>query len=233
MGSIVIIHVVANNNIRVNVNSQYFMNKKTSSRKHSPAHGTMTIDNLETARVLSDPFKLKILQHFVEQPRTTKQVADLMGEKAPRLYRHVDSLLEHGILDIIEEKPKRGTIERYLQTVAARFEVDRRLFSPDNDKMTQAHTAVQDILRSTGDEFIQAMSRHPQTHSNASDADDLEPIMLKMTANGSRAQLIELRQRMLDLVEGCQDKTKLNEQEEMLTYQGFIAFYPMIDSLDD
>lgn len=205
------------------------MNKKTSTNNYTPATGTLTIDNLETARMLSDPFKLRILQHFAEQPRTTKQVADLMGEKAPRLYRHVDSLIEHGILNVIEEKPKRGTVERYLQATAARYEVDRRLFSPENEDVTQLHNTVHNIMRATGDEFIEAMNQRPHIHSNISDADDLEPIMLKMTAKGSRSQLIELRQRMLDLVEQCQQVDEPGDQEKVLTYQGLIAFYPIHD----
>ncbi len=205
------------------------MNKKTAIGKHPPATGTLTIDNLETARMLSDPFKLKILQHFAEQPRTTKQVADLMGEKAPRLYRHVDSLIEHGILEVVEEKPKRGTVERYLQATAARYEVDRRLFSPENEDLTQLHSTVHNIMRSTGDEFIEAMSQQPQSHSNLCDADDLEPVMLKMAAKGSRSQLIELRRRMLELVEQCQQIEEPDDQEEILIYQGLITFYPIQD----
>lgn len=190
----------------------------------------MMIDNLDTARILSDPFKLKVLQYFAEQPRTTKQVADLMGEKAPKLYRHVDALLEHGILELIEEKPKRGTIERYLQAVAARFEVDSSLFSPDNDDSTEALSAVRNILRSTEDEFIQALSQHAQTQSDSNgDVDELEPIMFKMAAKGSRKQLLELRQQMLDWMEQSQDESALDEEQELLTHQIVIAFYPMTD----
>ncbi|MGY8795785.1 MAG: ArsR/SmtB family transcription factor, partial [Woeseiales bacterium] len=74
------------------------------------------IKRLEQAKFLSDPFKLKLLDEFAGIPVTTKQVADRLGEKAPRLYRHVDALFEEGLLTLIEEKPKRGTIERYYKT---------------------------------------------------------------------------------------------------------------------
>ena len=82
------------------------------------------------ARLLADPFKLRLIEAFAGPPATTKQVADKTGEKAPRLYRHVDALADEGLLKLIEEKPKRGTIERYYTTVAERFEVDPELFSP-------------------------------------------------------------------------------------------------------
>ena len=54
---------------------------------------TYVVRRLEQARLLSDPFKLKLLEQFAAGPATTKQVADLLGEKAPRLYRHVDALV--------------------------------------------------------------------------------------------------------------------------------------------
>ncbi len=83
---------------------------------------THVIRDLGQAKLLTDPFKLKLLERFADEPITTKQVADLMGEKAPRLYRHVDALVEAGLLELIKEQPKRGTIERYYKTIASRFE---------------------------------------------------------------------------------------------------------------
>ena len=73
---------------------------------------TYVVKRLDQAKLLTDPFKLKLLEQFGGSPVTTKQVADQMGEKAPRLYRHVDALFDAGLLKLVEEKPKRGTVER-------------------------------------------------------------------------------------------------------------------------
>jgi DNA-binding transcriptional ArsR family regulator len=89
---------------------------------------TYIVKRLDQAKLLTDPFKLKLLERFGGDPVTTKQVADQMGEKAPRLYRHVDALFDAGLLELVEEKPKRGTVERYFRTIASRFEVDPELF---------------------------------------------------------------------------------------------------------
>jgi hypothetical protein len=48
---------------------------------------TYIVKSREQAKLLTDPFKLKLLECFAGKPLTTKQVADQMGEKAPRLYR--------------------------------------------------------------------------------------------------------------------------------------------------
>jgi DNA-binding transcriptional ArsR family regulator len=73
---------------------------------------TYVVRRLDQAKLLTDPFKLKLLQRFGGNPVTTKQVADQMGEKAPRLYRHVDALFDAGLLKLVEEKPKTETRHR-------------------------------------------------------------------------------------------------------------------------
>lgn len=68
--------------------------------------------------MLNDPLKLQLMEPFSVEPRTTKQVADLMALKAPRLYRHVEALVEADLLVFIREQPKRGIVERDYQTIA-------------------------------------------------------------------------------------------------------------------
>ena len=120
---------------------------------------TYIVKSLDQAKLLTDPFKAKLLERFAGNPATTKQVADLMGEKAPRLYRHVDALFEAGLLELVQEKPKRGTVERYFRTIASRFEVDPHLFSKSHGKnnesvdMMNAFKSVAYGTRGKGDEW--------------------------------------------------------------------------------
>ncbi len=203
------------------------MNNKAEPTQ--PATGTKIIDNLATAKLLADPFKLKILQHFADQPRTTKQVAELMDEKPTKLYRHVDSLLEHGLLIPIREQQKRGTVERYLQAVAARFEMDHRLFAPDNDDLAEAHATVRDFLRKTEDEFIEAIDRCAAgvAENGRDQFTDLEPVALGVGVKASREQLIDLRKRLLDWVDSCNDMAVSEDDKDLLDYRGMVIFYPI------
>jgi DNA-binding transcriptional ArsR family regulator len=72
-------------------------------------------------KLLGDPLRRSILQAFSSEPKTTKQVSQVLGIKSNKLYHHVDLLLEHGLLRLVETRPKRGTTEKYLQAVARRF----------------------------------------------------------------------------------------------------------------
>ena len=121
---------------------------------------TYVVKRLEQAKLLTDPFKLKLLERFGGKPVTTKQVADRMGEKAPRLYRHVDALVDEGLLELVEEKPKRGTIERYYRTVATRFEVDPGLFSTSSGVGDDAVNMLRGLFRDTESDLVTLFDKY-------------------------------------------------------------------------
>jgi DNA-binding transcriptional ArsR family regulator len=78
--------------------------------------------DLEQLRVVADPLRLRILSVFARGAYTTKQVAGLLGEKHTKLYHHVQALERVKLIRLTETRPKRGTVEKYYQAVAARFE---------------------------------------------------------------------------------------------------------------
>lgn len=72
-------------------------------------------------RALAHPLRLRILELFVECARTTKQVADLLGEPPTRLYHHVAALERAGLLVLKETRKNRGTIEKWYEAVSKQF----------------------------------------------------------------------------------------------------------------
>jgi DNA-binding transcriptional ArsR family regulator len=74
---------------------------------------------LEKVRALSHPLRLKLLELFAKQARTTKQAAEALGEPPTRLYHHVAALEHAGLVRLRETRPNRGTIEKYYEAVSA------------------------------------------------------------------------------------------------------------------
>jgi DNA-binding transcriptional ArsR family regulator len=72
-------------------------------------------------RALAHPLRLRILELFAERARTTKQVADLLGEPPTRLYHHVAALERAGLLVLRETRKNRGTVEKWFEAVAPSF----------------------------------------------------------------------------------------------------------------
>ena len=72
---------------------------------------------LAQVRALSHPLRLRLLELFVERPRTTMQAAEAMGEAPTRLYHHVAALERAGLVRLRETRPNRGTTEKYFEAV--------------------------------------------------------------------------------------------------------------------
>jgi predicted ArsR family transcriptional regulator len=58
------------------------------------------------------------MELFVEAPRTTKQVADLLGEPPTRLYHHVAALERAGLLRLKETRRNRGATEKWYEATS-------------------------------------------------------------------------------------------------------------------
>ncbi|MDH3275127.1 MAG: helix-turn-helix domain-containing protein [Gammaproteobacteria bacterium] len=172
------------------------------------------ISNLEQIRLLSDPFKLSIMQEFAEGERTTGEVARALKQPITRLYRHVDALHAAGLLEITREQQKRGTVERHFRAVGRRFEADHALFADDTDEDSDA---IRKMFRASEDEIVNAIK--------SSSNDDREAIFLRLRMRGTPERLAELQRQLTAWVEEVQDSDDTGE--EQLEAGALVAFYPI------
>ncbi len=84
------------------------------------------------AELILHPVRLKILQALAgDRVLSTRQLGQLLPDVAQAtLYRHVQKLLQAGILAIDSEQPSRGTIERFYR------------FEEGNAKLSDAEVAA-------------------------------------------------------------------------------------------
>jgi DNA-binding transcriptional ArsR family regulator len=184
---------------------------------------THIVRELDQAKMLIDPLKLKVIQAFSGTPRTTKQVADLIDESPTKLYRHVDSLIDAGLLKLVEERPKRGTVEKYLQAIASTFVIDPTLFMAGEQLVSSTENTgiVDSILEVTKEELNQFIQQNED--------EDCDHLLVRAQIRASKEQINELREKLLSWVEDCQ---AMNSEEgptdSDLNYAASIAFYPLI-----
>lgn len=187
--------------------------------------GTYIVKRLEQAKLLTDPFKLKLLERFAGKPVTTKQVADRMGEKAPRLYRHVDALVEEGLLELVEEKPKRGTIERYYRTVADRFEIHPDLFIASDEGDADARDMIRSLLRDTESDLVKIFDAYKAAGSSPNENE--LPIVMRIAVRGTSEEIQDLRKKLEDWhKESSQACGEREDSNDLESWSGLIAFYP-------
>ena len=201
-------------------------NALTSKRRTTPptaprARGTHVVTSLAQARALVDPLRVRILQEFVDQPRTTKQVADRLHEKPTRLYRHVDALVRAGLLRAKGERPKRGTIERYFQAVASRFEIDPRLFGPPGPKgQSKRREMIHTLLEQTEADVVRALDRCGQD-------DPMGPLLLRAEVRAGEPELRRLRKTLIEWLQECETVSKGRPTSSQThRFATVVAFFP-------
>jgi DNA-binding transcriptional ArsR family regulator len=178
---------------------------------------TYRVSDLDQLRLLADPLKLRIIQAFAAGPRTTSQVAESLGENLTRLYRHVDALLAAGLIEVVAEKRKRGTVERSFKAVARRFEVDHALFTRDDALAATAR----EILRSGEEELLGAL---------AAASDENEPLFMRLRMKGNPEQIRGLRRALEDWLASAEAADASGEDEtgdDSIEAGALIAFYVM------
>ena len=143
----------------------------------------------------------------------------------PRLYRHVDALVQEGLLELIEEKPKRGTIERYYKTVAERFDVDPDLFTTGSDDADESLEMVRSVLRDTESDLVRLFDEFQDTDVPP---DEL-PMIAKFVVRGTKDEVLAIREQLETLLQECgATDIDRDDEEERVSYLGLVAFYPQL-----
>lgn len=74
----------------------------------------LELDTLEQFDALMSPQRLRLVE-ALDVPKTAKEIAEQLGVPVTRLYYHLNALVEHGLILVVEERPKGALIERVFQ----------------------------------------------------------------------------------------------------------------------
>jgi DNA-binding transcriptional ArsR family regulator len=161
---------------------------------------THLVTDLAQIRALADPLRLRILGALGCVPRTTKQVADLLGEKPTRLYHHVEALERVGLLRLTGTRPNRGTVEKYYQAVAVQFQVAVSAPSADTaagEELSAQEAMLTSILEQTGKELLASIRHAPGGLADTEEA----PFVARVTLTASLKKVRALRRQLLNWIE--------------------------------
>jgi DNA-binding transcriptional ArsR family regulator len=143
-------------------------------------------------RALAHPLRLRLMEIFAETPRTTKQVADLLGEPPTRLYHHVAALERAGLLRLKETRQNRGATEKWYE--ATRRTMGLSDVRPSGAKSrskreSNARRALaMSVLTQSRQEVVAAMAMRGRDR----------PIVGRVVVIAPAARLGELRRRLFN-----------------------------------
>jgi DNA-binding transcriptional ArsR family regulator len=78
----------------------------------------------EAAVALLDPERRRLTEVLAERPESATGLARRLGETRQRINYHLRVLEEAGLIELAEERQRRGRIERIMRTAARRFVID-------------------------------------------------------------------------------------------------------------
>nr|AIA11936.1 Helix-turn-helix domain protein [uncultured bacterium]AIA12347.1 Helix-turn-helix domain protein [uncultured bacterium] len=105
----------------------------TSEQEYTPLD-KLTITSLDTVKVLSDPLRLQMLESMLDRPVTVKQLAADLKIPQTKLYYHMNTLEEHGLVRVVSTRVVSGIIEKQYWVAAYSISIDKTLFAAPGGK---------------------------------------------------------------------------------------------------
>jgi DNA-binding transcriptional ArsR family regulator len=152
-------------------------------------------------RALAHPLRLRILELFAEAPRTTKQVADLLGQPPTRLYHHVAALERAGLLVLKETRQVRGATEKWYEATARRMGLKQPSGSGAPAGRRALTATALTILEQSRQEVAQALRQ----------AADHPPLVVRLVIPAPLSTIAELRTRLAGMVKEIRDEFGIDE----------------------
>ncbi len=116
----------------------------------------LTVTTLEQLKIISDPQRLEIMEAVVTEAHTVKQIADMLGKPATKLYYHMAALEGAGFVTVVETRIKSGIVEKYYRTTAQQIKVDPRLLQ---SSVGPNQTALDSMLATIFDATVEEIRR--------------------------------------------------------------------------
>lgn len=179
------------------------------------------LNELSQVHAIADPLRMRILAAFCRQQLTTKQVAKVLDETVNKLYHHVDTLEKAGLIQLMEKKKNRGTLEKYYRAVAAHFTLSPQLFEvrlqpASSTEVTEVMFSA--ALQSTLSEVKESLEKKRIR------AHDKHGFFTRLHIQTSRTNIETLQEALQKWIDTCR---AANTPEGDTAFGLTVAFYPV------
>ena len=159
-------------------------------RSRSSAGAPALERNVADLRALAHPLRLRMMELFAEAPKTTKQVADILGEPPTRLYHHVAALERAGLLVLKEKRQNRGAVEKWYSGVAKQLRGVQRRGKRDAAARNARRAVAATVLEQAKQEMI-ALQRESREAA----------LLARLVVSVPPAKIPAIRRRLYDAVQ--------------------------------
>lgn len=185
----------------------------TRSRSRRAAGAPILKRSVADLRALAHPLRLRMMELFAESPKTTKQVADMLGQPPTRLYHHVAALERSGLLVLKETRKNRGTVEKWYAAVA------RQVRGTAAGKSAAARGARRAVAATVLEQAKQEVLAMPAGAKEAA-------LLARLVVNTPRSQLAAIRKRLFGAIQSLKGEVA-TEGKDCERWAVTLAFAPV------
>jgi DNA-binding transcriptional ArsR family regulator len=178
---------------------------------------TFFVKNLETMKALADPRRLEILG-LLQKPRTTRQVADVLGETANAMYYHMMELEKNKLIEVVKTAMKGHLQEKYYQAVARFYMPAPDLFESPFDPYKAASIRQLQAMFVVALRELHKAAADPQLEEGLSETGCMLQTQLSLSAENQAV----FRERLLALAREFEQEQPDQKTQALLT----ILFFP-------
>ena len=184
------------------------------ARKSASSRKPLALRSLQQVKALAHPLRFRMFERLIDEPRTGKQLAELLGTKPTQLYHHLRVLQRSGLIKQAGTRKKRGTTEKYFQAVSDRITINDKLFKG----RANAGSAIRaQVLQVAAAEIAEAEHR-------AAEASPKPQVLLKRLRIRTSPERIEgLVEAINEWLACCEDASQPDGPNE---YAVVVALYP-------
>jgi DNA-binding transcriptional ArsR family regulator len=201
-----------------------------------PQKDAYALSDLEQIKVLADPLRIRILE-ALSQERTTKQVAEMLGEKPTKLYHHVAALERVGLIALSRTRQNRGTVEKYYLAVARTFRAASRVFHAEQKGGKKKNAALRKMISTFFDTTAAELSEIVDVAENAT-KDNEDPtktieekvIVSFLEIRGTEEEMKKIRRKLSELIASVSadaERAPESGHDRLKRSRLTLAYYPL------
>lgn len=187
----------------------------------------MIIENLDTLKVLADPFRNQILEILSQGTLTINQIAEKLGLATSKLYYHVNLLEKHELIKVVDTTVKANIIEKHYWITAYEYKLSEALcnFSTPEGQNSVTTSMVAPI-ETTRQDIIRSMQARAFALNHGAEPHPREVVIYRELRNIPD----ELANNFIARLKEIMDEFNLCKNQEpsdnVQTHALTIAFYP-------
>ena len=117
------------------------------------------------ARAVAHPLRRRVLTALTARTASPRELAAEWGESLPKLSYHVRQLAQIGLIELVEEKARRGVKEHYYTATATRRHISPELHAslPPSTRSAISSSWLQDVSATIAHELAVGAYDHPRS----------------------------------------------------------------------